>query len=35
MDDKMLYRAYLLKRQLREVFEVGSRGGRQLVARWL
>ena len=31
----MLYRAYLLKEQLREVFRVIGRQGRQLLAGWL
>lgn len=30
-----LYRAYLLKEQLREVFRAKGRAGRQLLARWL
>lgn len=33
--NKMLYRAYLLKKQLREVFRVKGRHGRQLLAGWL
>ncbi len=33
--NKMLYRAYLLKEQLREVFRVNGRQGRQLLAGWL
>jgi transposase len=31
----MLYRAYLLKEQLREVFRVKGRQGRQPLAGWL
>jgi transposase len=33
--NKTLYRAYLLKEQLREVFRVKGRVGRQLLAGWL
>jgi transposase len=33
--NKTLYRAYLLKEQLREVFRVKGRTGRQLLAGWL
>lgn len=33
--NKSLYRAYLLKEQLREVFRVKGRTGRQLLAGWL
>jgi Transposase len=33
--NKMLYRAYLLKEQLRELFRVKGRQGRQLLAGWL
>jgi transposase len=33
--NKALYRAYLLKEQLREVFRVKGRKGRQLLAGWL
>lgn len=33
--NKTLYRAYLLKEQLREVFRVKGRPGRQLLAGWL
>lgn len=32
--NKMLYRAYLLKEQIREVFRVKGRQGRQLLASW-
>lgn len=33
--NKMLYRAYLLKEQLREVFRTKGKSGRQLLAGWL
>jgi transposase len=33
--NKALYRAYLLKEQLREVFRIKGRKGRQLLAGWL
>ncbi|HUH72035.1 MAG TPA: transposase [Mycobacterium sp.] len=33
--NKALYRAYLLKEQLREVFRVKGHSGRQLLAGWL
>jgi transposase len=33
--NQALYRAYLLKEQLREVFRVKGRAGRQLLAGWL
>jgi transposase len=33
--NRTLYRAYLLKEQLREVFRVKGKAGRQLLAGWL
>jgi transposase len=33
--NKPLYRAYLLKEQFREVFAIGGRPGKQLLAAWL
>ena len=33
--NKPLYRAYLLKEQFREVFALGGRNGKQLLAEWL